>query len=668
MFNNDSPQADESGDYLDFVPVAKKISRAIARIDSSNGYVLGLEGAWGSGKSTMIDYIMKELEKTDGQVHIIRFNPWLVTGHQNLVAAYFQQMIEFFHPANADGKFREVIKRVDLVTLSRGFAELLANVSIPIVSQVAGVARTALDYVKSDAFDALSETTSLQSTHDRVFELLKNTDLKILVIIDDLDRLIDSEIQAIIQMVKSVGKLPGVTYLLAYDRSIIERAYQNIATDNNRQKYLDKIIQHEVKLPRADTIKLINQLFASLSSDIKTAYRFDDPRAETILSHGLAKWLKNPRDVIRLANEISFCYFAIGEDVDMQDIVCMSGIKIFEPELFSLIEQSDGRPITSFYRQEVNRLEATELMKILFPDNAGQEDTARRGICTPQGWKTYFELNLRPEYIPKSLLNNIIQKSGDKEYCLSVLLEHASNKPRMYRLIVELIAIYESKIHSQCKLGLIEALVDFGDNIDGIEYLEASSGIGSPPFFRATKLLLVLISKSTNRGKTILNLVKSGKSISMLCALYLAIGKQLGIPELSHQPTTEPTISIDRTVFDEITEIISERISAIEEHLMGARHLKPLITTRRYLYGSTATRIWIESNINNEEFLEKLCYSILSVNMSRTAKFALTSAPDPEIYDMRKIESACLGLLASHNHTEQQFKVFSAIVEGITAP
>jgi predicted KAP-like P-loop ATPase len=42
-----------------------------------------------------------------------------------------------------------------------------------------------------------------------------------LVIIDEIDRLDRSEIRSTMQTVKTVGKLPNVVYLLAYDRKIV---------------------------------------------------------------------------------------------------------------------------------------------------------------------------------------------------------------------------------------------------------------------------------------------------------------------------------------------------------------------------------------------------------------------------------------------------------------
>ena len=72
---------------------------------------------------------------------------------------------------------------------------------------------------------------SLQTAYDELKMSLQKSEKRFLVIIDDLDRLQNDEIRAIMQMVKTVGKLPNVIYLLAYDRAIVWKVSSTTKTD-----------------------------------------------------------------------------------------------------------------------------------------------------------------------------------------------------------------------------------------------------------------------------------------------------------------------------------------------------------------------------------------------------------------------------------------------------
>src|SRR5262249_37240448 len=68
------------------------------------------------------------------------------------------------------------------------------------------------------------EEPSLQKSYINLRQQLAKSGRKFLVTIDDIDRLESAEVKAIMQLVKSIGQLPNVIYLLAYDRDIVAAA------------------------------------------------------------------------------------------------------------------------------------------------------------------------------------------------------------------------------------------------------------------------------------------------------------------------------------------------------------------------------------------------------------------------------------------------------------
>ncbi|MCS6068915.1 KAP family NTPase [Klebsiella variicola subsp. variicola] len=56
----------------------KNISRSILSLPQEASNVVGIEGAWGSGKTSLLNLILKNLaEYKDGHTHVLHISPWL---------------------------------------------------------------------------------------------------------------------------------------------------------------------------------------------------------------------------------------------------------------------------------------------------------------------------------------------------------------------------------------------------------------------------------------------------------------------------------------------------------------------------------------------------------------------------------------------------------------
>jgi predicted KAP-like P-loop ATPase len=100
-FTDDAPKQDPLLDKLGFSPFAKRVAEAIISIDAPNGYVIGLHGPWGSGKSTALNFVQHYISEKDNLINIekpvikvIEFKPWIVSGHQDLITSFFKILSE----------------------------------------------------------------------------------------------------------------------------------------------------------------------------------------------------------------------------------------------------------------------------------------------------------------------------------------------------------------------------------------------------------------------------------------------------------------------------------------------------------------------------------------------------------------------------------------------
>lgn len=284
------------------------------------GYVIGLHGRWGSGKSTVLNFIQAHIEKHNQEVAeatdkitFVDFRPWVVSGHQDLVAAFFKILSESLGPA--DGLWMRRWKQC--VRYFKGTSDTLvdavATVAIT-VDPTGGLAARASGNIAKWSIDqqigAFLEEPSLQSAYDKLKSQLAQTRCRFLVSIDDLDRLEDAEVRSIVQMVKTVARLPNVVYILAYDREIVWKALDGPSTGRNGPRFAEKIVQQEVELPRASRHSLLTMLDREIG--FLTGSTDDSLRWSYIVRDGVQHWVRHPRDVLRLANAIKFSWPALG--------------------------------------------------------------------------------------------------------------------------------------------------------------------------------------------------------------------------------------------------------------------------------------------------------------------------------------------------------------------
>jgi|WetSurSiteA1Bulk_404760.scaffolds.fasta_scaffold55042_2 predicted KAP-like P-loop ATPase len=167
---------DPKDDQLGYSSLAQDIARNIIRMAPSEGFVIAIYGQWGSGKSTLINFIVYYLNQMpeSEQPVIFRFNPWWFSGHEDLIRNFFSQL-----QITLNKKESSLSNIAELIA---DFSDALADVPLPYASSGRVLARIIRPKIK--------EVTELKS---KISNSLINYNKKILILIDDIDRLTSEE-------------------------------------------------------------------------------------------------------------------------------------------------------------------------------------------------------------------------------------------------------------------------------------------------------------------------------------------------------------------------------------------------------------------------------------------------------------------------------------------
>ncbi len=90
----DSSLVDPEKDLLGYANFAKYLADSICKMTFPEGFVIAVYGSWNSGKSTLLNFVVHYLQQKpdEEQPIIVPFNPWLLSGHENITRRFFEQL------------------------------------------------------------------------------------------------------------------------------------------------------------------------------------------------------------------------------------------------------------------------------------------------------------------------------------------------------------------------------------------------------------------------------------------------------------------------------------------------------------------------------------------------------------------------------------------------
>lgn len=248
--------------------------------NDSNSFTIGLEGGWGTGKSTLFEHIKRNLPQRDENgltIECLDFSPWAFPEGKNLSVEYLYELRKTLSKHSFRARF--VINsyiNVLASSYSLGFVRLISSLIFP--------------------------RESLNSVKKKLNKLLLDHQVKMVVFIDDLDRLDKNEISEVFKMLRNTGDVANAIYLVAYDRVNVERF------DEFCKGFLDKIINVEIDLTPYDSSILLEKLLDEVKGDFKKDYFGNLSEFNNILDlqryPDIIRDICNPRDIKRLKNSI----------------------------------------------------------------------------------------------------------------------------------------------------------------------------------------------------------------------------------------------------------------------------------------------------------------------------------------------------------------------------
>lgn len=488
---NDAPILTPDDDKFGIDRFTQALARSFRDVELPVGATIALNGPWGSGKSSGVNLIRHHLETEirKGKLEIIDFRCWWFRGEEALTLAFLQELNTALRTSLSE-KTRKLIPQLGKALLQAG-PVVGPAINLATGGILGALTAGSLDFAKR----FFPEGESIEKLFKQLAKALEQQSKRFLVLIDDIDRLTPNEALLIFRLVKSVGRLPNVMYLLVFDRKLAEKA---VATKypSEGPHFLEKIIQASFDLPLPARDDLNNAVLSQIESLCGPLNDTDQLRRfMNIFYDAVSPYLNTPRDLTRLSNSMSVSWPAVANEVNISDYVALEVMRLFEPSLYNAIRTNKDRlcGVRSDYGDRENPEQEIELylevlpekrreqakiaLKRLFPrlENVGYSSSsldqweAERRVCTTKHFDIYFRMTIGDETLSIKEIDELIAHAGDNEFVKNKFNEafhiiRTNGKSRVPLLFDEL-NVHAQRIENDNIQTLISTIFEIADDI-----------------------------------------------------------------------------------------------------------------------------------------------------------------------------------------------------------
>jgi len=383
QFLDDQPITGRSSDRFNRAPFASRLAQTLAlRVDPSS-IVVGLYGPWGDGKTSVLEMMGEALTQYP-RVILVRFNPWHFQSQDALLRGFFATLAEAMDESLPNG----VEKVGDLL---KQYGGLLSLASVTL----GGMVQLSPGEAAKSIGESLS-TVSLEELRSRIDRMLDDSKRRLVVLVDDIDRLDREETHAIFKLVKLSASFKHTSYVLAFDDEVVAAAlgerYGEGGTKGGRA-FLEKIVQVPLNLPPADvnSLRMIALEGVQRAAD-QTGIVLTQSQVDAFIRHFddvIAPVLGTPRKAKLLSNALLFALPILKGEVNPVDLMLIEGIRVIYPGLYAAIRSNrtlflkgacaDGRDDRQRREADISAV----LEKALLGSSPDEQSWIRRRLLEP---------------------------------------------------------------------------------------------------------------------------------------------------------------------------------------------------------------------------------------------------------------------------------------------
>lgn len=374
---HDSPISKKKSDQLDYQETVKNLTNILYNDNHEKSFTIGLVGPWGNGKSSVLKIVEKDLKKKNlnnhAEIIIFNFLPYLNHKENDIINEFFTCLSNEMKPYS--GKLSNLITEY-----SSKITDLYENKNV-------------LGFIEEHVTNF--KNSSANELYSLINEMLSDVNKKIIVFVDDLDRLNKDEILQVFKLIRNTADFRNTFFVVAMDKEYVLKSLKN-SKKIFHSSFIDKFFQLEIYLPEIDKNKLkdlfINELLSSKLNDGSPMFEIKIKEAVSHKDNLFDDYIKNVRDIKRTVNQIVYDFPYTNGEVNFKDFINFTYYKLKFPNFVKIIKQGIGDFITvdneGNYNLEINKINHEKTNNI--KDNLFIS-LSKRHVFNPEKYKLFDE-------------------------------------------------------------------------------------------------------------------------------------------------------------------------------------------------------------------------------------------------------------------------------------
>ena len=298
----DEPVAPGATDNLDINIHSRSLIKFIQQTNTP--ITVGIQGEWGSGKTSLINSIYHEFS-SDPAIKQIWINSWeysLLSTPEESLLKIINRIIEELLESDTNTQRKEAIKS-GATKLFKGALRVGAQVALgaeaaKVTEELLGTDEAGIAALRKQLTDLVGDIAKRES----------NSVEKIVIYVDDLDRIEPKNAVAILELLKNIFSVRNCVFILAIDYQVVVKGLEHKfgkQTPENEwefRAFFDKIIQLPFMMPMGqyNIGKYVNTLLVDIG--FVEAKGLDADAISEIILRTIGG---NPRSIKRLVNSVS---------------------------------------------------------------------------------------------------------------------------------------------------------------------------------------------------------------------------------------------------------------------------------------------------------------------------------------------------------------------------
>jgi predicted KAP-like P-loop ATPase len=482
-FNPDRAIKMPEEDKLGRAAFAENIATKILNYENECPLVLGVYGSWGYGKTSLINlvkyYIIRAQQNNALKaIEMFDLSPWSYSHSDQIIEPFIKEIADKFSTKAieleaAHKEYHSVFSNISVqLNLIAATLNTSNNTELTALANLITLGLAAKDWgihffpkKREPNISSERKPKSLAEVKETITKLLsEKKDFKIILVVDDIDRLLADEIRQLFQAIKSIINLPNLIFILAMDDREVGKliSYEGFSG----RDYIEKIIQIPIYLPYPDRNKFEDCLLSKINiiATFNSDARWNNDRWFSIYHGGLAEiFLENAnlRQLYRMINQICINLERMHIEVNPIDYIAIETIKIYYPNAYrfiyrnknlflgnelnlkeSISNELSGKTEKELILKEFNdfKPQIKSLLKLLFPqfrissdetnDFGGYDSSWQKEqrICSGHYFENYYLQEIPADQVSQADINYFLDENHRHDEYLNRLKQLVPEK------------------------------------------------------------------------------------------------------------------------------------------------------------------------------------------------------------------------------------------------